>query len=98
MDSVIAHQPNAFELFGYDLLIDANRDVWLLEINASPMMHLDFSVDEHVKPQLIADTIEVVNPLAFNMEALQVCVCRTGLADSPFDHDSWTVWGDMYLL
>jgi D-alanine-D-alanine ligase-like ATP-grasp enzyme len=28
--------PNAFELFGVDFLVDANGDVWLLELNAYP--------------------------------------------------------------
>jgi tubulin--tyrosine ligase len=29
--------PNAFELFGVDFLVDANGDVWLLELNAYPL-------------------------------------------------------------
>ena len=32
----IPHQPNAFELFGFDVLIDAQLRPWLLEVIASP--------------------------------------------------------------
>jgi len=29
---------NAFDLFGFDLLIDETFTVWLIEVNASPTM------------------------------------------------------------
>ncbi|KAH8097924.1 hypothetical protein JL720_843 [Aureococcus anophagefferens] len=38
VEDSIPHQPNSFELFGYDVLIDADSRCWLIEVNASPSM------------------------------------------------------------
>ena len=29
---------NAFEILGYDFMIDTNLNVWLIEVNSSPAM------------------------------------------------------------
>lgn len=34
------HRPNSFEILGFDLMIDDDLGVWLLEINQSPGIHL----------------------------------------------------------
>lgn len=59
-----------FELFGYDILLDASLKPWLLEVNASPMMQLDTAVDEEVKIPLIEDTIRVVAGPSFDRQEL----------------------------
>ncbi|KAG5189003.1 tubulin-tyrosine ligase/Tubulin polyglutamylase, partial [Tribonema minus] len=46
-------QPNAFELFGFDVLVDAALRPWLLEVNASPQMDRDHALDRRVKEALI---------------------------------------------
>lgn len=45
---VISLQPNCFELFGYDVLIDESLDLWLLEVNSSPSMALGTEEDRKV--------------------------------------------------
>lgn len=37
----LVHRDNSYELFGYDLMLDEELNVWLIEINSSPAM--DFS-------------------------------------------------------
>jgi tubulin polyglutamylase TTLL5 len=69
-DDVIPNQPNSFELFGYDIMIDETLKVWLIEVNSSPSMETDCSFDEQTKSELIYDTISLVNPMAFDAEAL----------------------------
>ncbi|GLC36927.1 hypothetical protein PLESTM_000519300 [Pleodorina starrii] len=66
----IPHSPNSFELFGFDMMIDAELKVWLLEVNSSPSMGLDTPLDQAVKPRLIADVLELLAPLPFDRAAL----------------------------
>ncbi|EFJ49768.1 tubulin tyrosine ligase, partial [Volvox carteri f. nagariensis] len=66
----IPHSPNSFELFGFDLMIDAELKVWLLEVNSSPSMGLDTPLDRAIKPRLIADVLELLAPLPFDRGAL----------------------------
>jgi tubulin polyglutamylase TTLL5 len=49
-----------FELFGFDLLIDYNFHIWLLEINTNPSMGSGSSVDNEVKLPLLAQTLSIV--------------------------------------
>jgi hypothetical protein len=41
----IPHQVNAFELFGYDLMMDSKMKVWLIEVNSSPSMGQEHLLD-----------------------------------------------------
>ncbi|CBZ54072.1 putative tubulin-tyrosine ligase family protein [Neospora caninum Liverpool] len=62
----IPHHPNAFELFGYDVLIDADMKPWLIEVNSSPSMGQEHETDRKVKPGLIEDTLRLVNPMPYD--------------------------------
>ncbi|KAK2078526.1 hypothetical protein QBZ16_003366 [Prototheca wickerhamii] len=55
---------SCFELLGYDVLLDDQARPWLLEVNASPSLCLDTAVDKSIKPQLIRQTLSLVNPKA----------------------------------
>ncbi|XP_008945471.1 PREDICTED: probable tubulin polyglutamylase TTLL2 [Merops nubicus] len=53
--------PNCFELFGFDILIDDKFKPWLLEVNYSPALCLDCSIDVAVKRKLLHDVVELLN-------------------------------------
>ena len=46
-----------FELFGFDVIVDSNLKPWLLEVNSSPALAIEGTVDQQVKPDLIKDII-----------------------------------------
>lgn len=66
----IPHNPNCFELFGYDIIIDTNHNCSLIEVNSSPSLARDHLIDDIIKQQLIDDTIDLVNPLHFDRQRL----------------------------
>lgn len=59
-DDVIPYQPNGFEVFGYDVLIDRHLKPWLIEVNSSPSMGTDSELDDRVKHEMIRDTLALV--------------------------------------
>lgn len=44
---------NAFELFGFDVLLDSDLSPWLLEVNISPSLHSASPLDLRVKAPLV---------------------------------------------
>ena len=49
-----------FELFGFDVLIDAAGKPWLLEVNTSPAMGCDCALDEKVKLPVLHDLLDLM--------------------------------------
>merc|ERR1711911_110808 len=47
----VANKYQCYELFGFDILLDANLKPWLLEVNISPSLHSSSSLDLSVKVQ-----------------------------------------------
>jgi hypothetical protein len=70
VDDKMTYQPCAFEVFGYDVLIDQDLRPWLIEVNASPSMSRDSALDYRVKDSMIQDTISLVDPPAFDRAAV----------------------------
>eukprot|EP00940_MAST-03C_sp_MAST-3C-sp2_P000017 g17.t1 len=70
-DDHIAYQPCAFEVFGYDILVDANLRPWLVEVNASPSMGCLNDLDRRLKGALIRDTVALVDPTPFDAVVLR---------------------------
>ena len=52
--------PHAFELFGFDILIDADMRPWLIEVNLSPQLDLDTPTDHVVKTRLVDDIADLL--------------------------------------
>ncbi|CAE7877829.1 TTLL5, partial [Symbiodinium sp. KB8] len=51
---------NCFQLFGFDVMMDAELNPWLLEVNFSPSLATDSDLDLRVKSQVLADTLNLV--------------------------------------
>ncbi|VDP70165.1 unnamed protein product [Echinostoma caproni] len=52
--------PNAYEVFGFDILIDAQLRPWLIEVNANPSLACDCIIDEMVKKPLLKSVLEML--------------------------------------
>ena len=50
-----------FEVLGFDVMIDHKLNPYLLEINYTPSFTADTPLDRHIKKNLIADTLNLVN-------------------------------------
>lgn len=59
-DSCLQYRNNCFELLGFDILIDAAMKPWLLEVNLSPSLGCDSSLDLRIKSGMIVDLLNLV--------------------------------------
>ena len=49
-----------FELFGFDLMIDEDFNMWLIEVNSSPAMDYSTAVTERLVKLVLEDTVKVI--------------------------------------
>lgn len=79
VQDAVPHHPNAFELLGFDVLVDRALKPWLIEVNASPSLGVDNPLDARVKGALLRDVVSLVDPVPFDRHALlEVLQRRTG--------------------
>lgn len=79
--------PCAFELFGYDVMIDDNLNCYLIEVNSSPSLERSYMIDELIKQSLIDDIIELIDPPNFDRqeccEVFTERLARKGMPTTP---------------
>ena len=51
----------AFQILGFDVLIDSSFKPWLLEVNCSPSFRTDSKLDYIIKKNVIADAFQLLN-------------------------------------
>ena len=49
-----------FEVYGFDVLVDANLRPWLLEVNVSPSLSSSSPLDKQIKTTLLSDTLYLI--------------------------------------
>ena len=49
-----------FEVYGFDVLIDAKLRPWLLEVNVSPSLSSSSPLDKQIKTTLLSDTLYLI--------------------------------------
>jgi tubulin polyglutamylase TTLL9 len=61
VSKIIINDRHCFNLYGYDILIDANLKPWLLEVNASPSMTANTQADSELKIGLLDDVLTIID-------------------------------------
>ena len=54
------HRNQCFEVYGFDVIIDAKLRPWLLEVNVAPSLSSSSPYDKQVKTLLLCDTLHLV--------------------------------------
>lgn len=83
---------NCFELFGFDVLLDAELRPWLLEVNISPSLHSTSPLDLNVKAPLVKAVLNTAMyqvPPKWPIERQRELLQEMGLsqAQQPLCHD-----------
>jgi tubulin polyglutamylase TTLL6/13 len=59
-DDVITQRTSmCFELLGFDIILDSHYNPHILEVNHSPSFSIDTPLDQHVKFNVVKDTVKV---------------------------------------
>ena len=56
----IIHRDNSHELFGYDFMIDEDKNVYLIEVNASPNLDYKTNIMKEAVQKMVKDLIELI--------------------------------------
>ena len=66
-DSMTGVRNACYELYGFDVLFDANMKPWLLEVNTNPSLSSNSPLDKMLKTKLVCDTLTLVGvkPIIF---------------------------------
>lgn len=60
-----------YELFGFDIIIDANFKPWLLEVNVLPSLSSSSPMDKYIKTLLLSDTFYLVGMRMFDRKIFE---------------------------
>merc|ERR1719443_978002 len=54
------HPQSCYEMYGFDVILDADLRPWLLEVNICPSLSSGSPMDKRIKTKLVADTLTLV--------------------------------------
>ena len=74
----MTHRSCAFELFGFDVLVDDQLKPWLLEVNLSPSLAVDSPLDLKVKTGMLSELLSLAAIRPYDREAHRVDQKRKG--------------------
>ena len=66
------HRNCAFQLFGFDVLIDDTLKPWLLEVNLAPSLAAESPLDLKVKSRMLSQLLTLANLTPYDREAHRV--------------------------
>lgn len=64
----VPHRNICFEVWGFDIMLDAELRAWLLEVNTCPALAADSPLDRSVKHTMVADLMHLVGPVPYDSD------------------------------
>jgi tubulin polyglutamylase TTLL9 len=61
LPQIMINDKHCFELYGYDIIIDADLRPWLLEVNASPSLTANTNEDYAMKTEMLHGMLDIVD-------------------------------------
>eukprot|EP00117_Sycon_ciliatum_P004145 scpid76188/ scgid2560/ Probable tubulin polyglutamylase TTLL9; Tubulin--tyrosine ligase-like protein 9 len=61
VQKIIINDKHCFEVYGFDIMIDANLKPWLIEVNASPSLTASSPSDHELKVGLLTDMLDIID-------------------------------------
>ncbi len=61
VQNIIINDKHSFELYGYDVMIDENLKIWLIEVNAFPSLTANTKEDYNLKCDMLDDMLCVID-------------------------------------
>jgi len=58
---IIINDKHCFELYGFDIMFDANLKPWIIEVNASPSLTASSPTDYELKVGLLEDMVHIID-------------------------------------
>lgn len=65
------NKSSCFEIYGFDIIIDANFRPWLLEVNVSPSLSSSSPMDKYIKTLLLSDSFHLCGLKMFDRKILE---------------------------
>lgn len=62
---------SCFEIYGFDVIVDANFKPWLLEVNVSPSLSSSSPMDKYIKTLLLSDSFYLCGLKMFDRKILE---------------------------
>ena len=71
MQQHVPHRSNCYELFGFDVMLDACLHPWLIEVNSSPSLATDAPLDKSIKTALVTDMFNMIGVCTYNRASVR---------------------------
>ena len=79
-----------FEIFGYDFMMDEDKNVYLLEINTNPGLEISSKIISILVPRMIEDTLRITVDEIFETDYSQEWVDQDGHYKSKYHVDGYS--------
>ncbi|MEW5302346.1 MAG: hypothetical protein WDW36_005143 [Sanguina aurantia] len=67
----VPHRNVCFEVWGFDILLDASATCWLIEANTCPSLAGDSPLDRRVKLAMVKDLMHMVGPVPYQPDVYE---------------------------